>query len=365
MDLIDEKIKFQDHDHGHLLKSHAHIWNHTFNFIKSMSLKCAVELNIPDIIHNHGGPMTLSELESCLSSLDPSKSQHLPRLMRVLVDSGFFSLRENGYLLTAESLLLLKDHPLTARPYILAVLDPILVQPWQFLSAWFRESSNTNSTPFSLANGRTFWDLAGKNPRFNGFFNDAMASDSFLIGEVLVKKCKKIFDGVHDVLDVGGGTGKMAKAIVDAFPRLNCTVMDLPHVVSGLEDCDNLRFIAGNMFDYVPPADLIMFKMVFHLLNDEESIKVLKKCKEAILLKKDGDGGVKQVIIMDIVMDKDNQVHHLASETTKLYDLEMMVLVSGIERNENQWAKIFFDAGFTSYKIHHVLGLRSLIEVFL
>ncbi|XP_065874846.1 probable O-methyltransferase 3 [Euphorbia lathyris] len=357
MELINEKTKFQNHDE--LLKSHAHIWNQTFNFIKSMSLKCAVELSIPDIIHNHAKPMTLSELQAAL----PSKPQHLHRLMRILVDSGFFSLSktgENRYILTPESLLLLKDHPLSARPYILAVLDPILTEPWQFLSAWFRDEGADSTTAFSMANGnKTMWEMAGSEERFNRVFNGAMESDSWLIGEVLIGKCREVFDGVVDVVDVGGGTGTLGKIVVGAFPRLNCTVLDLPHVVAGLEDSENLRFLAGDMFEFIPPADVIMFKMIFHLLNDEKSLKLLKKCKEAIIL--NGDG---KLMIMDIVMDQENKVHHSASETTNLYDLEMMVLVSGIERNEKQWAKLFFDAGFTSYKINHVLGLRSLILVF-
>ncbi|KAM3319514.1 hypothetical protein P3S67_006714 [Capsicum chacoense] len=36
-----------------VLAAQAHILNHTFNFINSMSLKCAIQLGIPDIIHSH------------------------------------------------------------------------------------------------------------------------------------------------------------------------------------------------------------------------------------------------------------------------------------------------------------------------
>ena len=51
-------------------------------------------------------------------------------------------------------------------------------------------------------------------------------------------------------------------------------------------------------------------------------------------------------------------------ETQLFFDLEMMVLVTGRERNEKEWAKLFQDAGFTNYKITPILGLRSLIEVY-
>ncbi|KAJ9170895.1 hypothetical protein P3X46_018958 [Hevea brasiliensis] len=348
-----------------LLEAQAYIWNHIFNFIKSMSLKCAVELGIPDIIHSHGQPMTLSELISALQ-IHPSKSHHVYRLMRILVHSGFFSLQklddnrqEDGYLLTQSCLLLLKDNPLSARPYLLAVLDPILTKPWHFLSSWFQ---NDDPTPFSIAHGKTFWDLASDEARFNRFFNEAMASDSSLVSEVVINnsKCKEVFKGLNSLVDVEGNTGTMAKAIAETFPNLKCTVLDLPHVVAGLQNDKNLNFLGGDMFEYIPPADAVLLTMIFHILDDEECLKLLKKCKEAIKNNCERSG---KVIIIDTVMEDRNWVKQ-STETIQLYDLEMLVLVSGQERNEKEWAKLFFDAGFSSYKINPVLGLRSIIEVY-
>ena len=47
-----------------LLKGQAEIWQHLFGFVDSMALKCAVELRIADIIHSHGGPITLCQIAS-------------------------------------------------------------------------------------------------------------------------------------------------------------------------------------------------------------------------------------------------------------------------------------------------------------
>ncbi|KDP24062.1 hypothetical protein JCGZ_25719 [Jatropha curcas] len=346
-----------------LLRAHAHIWNHTFNFVKSMSLKCAIELGIPDIIHSHGQPMTLSDLVSALK-IPQSKSHHIHRLMQVLVQSGFFSLQkvsdENGYLLTQSSLLLVKEHPVTARPYVLAVLDPILTKPWHFLSSWFQNTDDKETTPFSVAHEQKFWDLASNEDRFNKFFNEAMASDSSIVKQVVISNCKEVFKGLKSLVDVGGNTGAMTKAIAETFPNLKCTVLDLPHVVAGLKGTKNLNYIGGNMFEFIPPADAILLKMICHILDDEDCLKLLKKCKEAVMNNEEGSG---KVIIIDIVMESPNWVDK-ATETIQLYDLEMLVLVSGQERNEKDWAKLFFDAGFSNYKINPVLGLRSIIEVF-
>ncbi|KAI8011005.1 putative O-methyltransferase 3 [Camellia lanceoleosa] len=350
-----------------LLNSQAHIWNHIFNFINSMSLKCAIQLGIPDIIYKHGRAMPLSELVAALP-INHSKAQCVYRLMRILVHSGFFTeekLSENakeeqdGYLLTPASRLLLKDEPLSVTPYLLAMLDPILTKPWHHVSEWFQ---NGDPTPFDTAHGRTPWEYGRHEPRLNHFFNEAMASDSRLVTKVLVKDCKGVFEGLHSLVDVGGGTGTVAKAIADAFPNLKCTVLDLPHVVSGLQGTDKLHYVGGDMFEAIPSADAVLLKWILHDWSDEECIKILKRCKEAIGSNKEKGG---KLIIIDMKVENQKVGDHDESMETQLFfDMLMMILLTGRERTEQEWAKLFFDAGFSDYKITPILGLRSLIEVY-
>ena len=68
-------------------------------------------------------------------------------------------------------------------------------------------------------------------------------------------------------------------------------------------------------------------------------------------------------MIIDMMME--NQKGEDESiETQMFFDMLMMILVTGQERNEKEWAKLFSDAGFSNYKITPILGLRSIIEVF-
>ncbi|KAL3509275.1 hypothetical protein ACH5RR_028676 [Cinchona calisaya] len=347
-----------------LLQAQAHIWNHLFNFINSMSLKCAIQLGIPDIIHKHGQPMTLAKLIDSLP-INRVKTHFIYRLMRILIQSGFFKISENheekGYILTPASKLLLSDNPLNVSPFLLAMLDPILTDPWHLLSQWFQ---NNDGNPCKTYHGDECWELAGRDPRLNQFFNEGMASDARLIGSLVIKNCKDAFLGLNSLVDVGGGTGTLAKAIADAFPHLNCAVLDLPHVVDGLEgESKNLAFVGGDMFVAIPPTDAILLKWILHDWSDEECVKILKNCKEAIPSKDKGG----KVIIIDMVMknqpdgdDSDDK----AIETQLFFDMLMMVLTKGRERNEKEWAKLFFEAGFSGYKINPVFGLRSLIEVY-
>lgn len=250
-----------------LLNAQAHIWNHIFNFINSMALKCAVQLRIPDAISHHGQPMTLPQLVSSLQ-VDPQKSQHIHRLMRILAYAGFFLIHEPSkegddqevaYSLTNSSLLLLEHNPLTLSPFLLSMLDPVLVDPWQFISTWLR--SDRDRTPFETAHGKQFWEHMGGKPKDGMVFNAAMASDARLVTSVLLGKYKSVFEGVELLVDVGGGTGTVGQAIAEAFPQMQCVVFDLPQVVADLKGSHNLMFVEGDMFQQIPPAGAILLKV--------------------------------------------------------------------------------------------------------
>ncbi|XVF54565.1 hypothetical protein PTKIN_Ptkin05aG0191300 [Pterospermum kingtungense] len=182
--------------------------------------------------------MTISELALALP-IHPSKVHSLYRLMRILVHSGFFAEHktgqgdsENGYVLTPASRLLLKDNLLSPRPLLFAALDPILMDPWQYLSAWFQ---NDDPTVFTTAHGRNIWDYAAHEPGVNHFIHEGMASNGLLAATVMLSKCKGVFEGLKSLVDVGGSTGTVTKVLAKAFPQIDFTVFDLPHVVDGLQ----------------------------------------------------------------------------------------------------------------------------------
>ncbi|KAL4289695.1 hypothetical protein GQ457_14G022010 [Hibiscus cannabinus] len=319
-----------------LVRAQAHVWNHIFSFINSMSLKCAVDLGIPDIIHNHGNPMTVSELVAALPTLNPTKARNVYRLMRILVHSGFFAqqklshgVQEDGYVLTDASRLLLKDNPLSVTPFLKVMLNPIITKPWDILGPWLQ---NNDSTPFDTAHGKPLWDYACHVPKLGHLFNEGMASDARLVGSVLIDKCKGSFEGLDSLVDVGGGTGTLAKAIADAFPHLECTVFDLPHVVAGLQDSGNLKYVGGDMFEDVPVADAVLLKWILHDWNDDECVKILKRCKEAISEQDKGVVKKKKVMIVDMVVMEKKKVNDESfnlMETQLFFDMLMMVLQTG------------------------------------
>ncbi|KAJ0986514.1 hypothetical protein J5N97_004870 [Dioscorea zingiberensis] len=352
-----EEMKFSTDE---LLESQAHVWYLLFSYLKSMCLKSMLELGIADALKKHGKAMNLSELASSLS-IPPSKVQSFGRFMGILVHLELFATKQDNsgnikYLLTPMSHLLVKDE-MNITPFLRLLLDPIMCDSSHVLGPWFKSPKDT---PFELYFGKRVWDVADEKPEFNTMFNEGMASDSLLVGDVVMMTCRDVFKGLKSLVDVGGGTGNMARAIAHAFPETKCTVLDLPHVVDTLKGDSLVEFVGGDMFVSVPQANAVLLKWILHDWNDEECVKILQRCREAIPSKEEGG----KIIIVDMVVGVTTDKHAYAIETQLLFDLLMMSLVSGKERNESEWKKIISAAGFTDYKITPFLGLRSVIELY-
>ncbi|KAL7593111.1 hypothetical protein Lser_V15G32324 [Lactuca serriola] len=356
-----------------LFEAQAHIYRHVLNYINSMVLGCALELGIPDIIHDHQKPITLQELVSKLN-ISVEKTLHLKRLMRLLIHSNFFSVakfhdeegedEKEGYVLTVSSKMLLKNNSSPNIPNLLPfaslMVDHVYVSTFQSLGRWFNRNE---LNAFETAHGTHIWEFADKNPRFNQLFNDAMASNSEMM-KLVVKENKEIFEGVDSLVDVGGGNGANAKILLEAFPHLKCTVFELPHVIADMVDTKNLKYVGGDMFHSIPSADAIILKNILHDWSDEDVLKILERCKEAIAVApKDGKKG--KVIILDMVIgDSHDHERHEITEAKLFFDLKMMALATGKERTKEEWEKLFLQVNLDQYKITHISGLMSVIELF-
>ena len=83
-----------------------------------------------------------------------------------------------------------------------------------------------------------------------------------------------------------------------------------------------------------------------------------KKCKDAIF----NNGKRGKVIIIDIVINGKRDEYELTQVKLK-FDITM-THANGKERNEEEWKKLFMEAGFQDYKITPLTGFLPLIEVY-
>ncbi|CAN6271923.1 unnamed protein product [Urochloa humidicola] len=74
-----------------LLEAHKELYSHALGYIKSMALKCALDLHIPDTIQRCGGAATLREILAG-SNIPMPSLPYLRRLMRTLTTLRIFML---------------------------------------------------------------------------------------------------------------------------------------------------------------------------------------------------------------------------------------------------------------------------------
>ncbi|CAD6257102.1 unnamed protein product [Miscanthus lutarioriparius] len=313
-----------------LNRAQLELFHHSLGFVKSMVLKCAVDLGIPNAIHLHGGCATLSEIIAGTGA-HASKKPHVRRLMNLLTASGVFASSEaatpppasaaasNGgeaavvfqYQLTPMSRLLVDSNKLgSMAPLIRFLVNPLTVPTFFDMHAWLKadeqaaDAGTSSTTFFEMVHGCSVYEMTRKDADHNALYNSAMVAASQITMEIILTEDagRDIFGGLSSLVDVGGGHGAASVAIAAAFPHVKCSVLDLPHVVSQAraDGGTAVEFIAGDMFDFIPKADAVLLKWVLHCWGDHNCVKALRKCKEAIPAGGGGAGG--KVIIIDAVM---------------------------------------------------------------
>jgi SAM-dependent methyltransferase len=99
------------------------------------------------------------------------------------------------------------------------------------------------------------------------------------------------FAGVERLLDVGGNSGELARALAGAHPHLEATVFDLPVVcdigrahLAKTTEAGRVSFVEGDLrADPLPDgADLITFKSVLHDWPDDHASSFLAKAMRAL-----------------------------------------------------------------------------------
>ncbi|KAJ4813074.1 O-methyltransferase [Rhynchospora pubera] len=313
--------------------------------------------NISGRIQAYGRPMPLNELARSIP-IPPHKDSMLARLMTLLVNQGIFVQSEAGYQLTPASELLQTESS-NVGVITRVATDAELIKLWGRLSEFFKESDD-RSLFEKVFDGKKFWEFMKEKPEYGKLLDDAMASvsNSFMRG--FIASYPHIFDGLNNLVDVGGGTGTAVKFIAEAFPRLRCTVFDLPHVVAKALKSESFDVVGGDMFEKIPPADAIFLKNVLHDWNDEDCVRILKRCKEAI--ESNNNGG--KVIVVDIVIGFESN-DPKAIETSLFFDISMMGFFGSRERNKQEWHDVIITAGYSDYKICPVqLGVYSVVELY-
>jgi SAM-dependent methyltransferase len=177
----------------------------------------------------------------------------------------------------------------------------------------------------------------GKNPKKGATFTHAM--HGFTSG--LAQEVARVVDTstAKIAVDIGGASGRLVHNLLMANSQLHGIVLDLPDVVpsataaaAALGLAERCKAMAGDFFTDVPEADIYLLKNVLHDWNDEEAVRLLKRCRQAMR-----PGG--RVVVVEMLLGEIGE-----PGITPLMDLNMMVLLTGRERTLAEFSGLFKDA---------------------
>ncbi|XP_077248352.1 caffeic acid 3-O-methyltransferase-like [Tasmannia lanceolata] len=316
-----------------------------------MALKAAIELDLLEIIAKAGQGVHLStsEIASHLPTQNPEAPTMLDRILRLLASYSILTCsivrHDNGiverlYGLAPISRFLVKNKDdVSVAPLLLMNQDKVLMESWYHL----KDAVLDGGVPFNKAYGMSSFEYHGKDPRFNKVFNKGMSDHSTLTMKKILETYKG-FEGLKEVVDVGGGTGATLNLIISKHPHIKGINFDLPHVVADAPTYSGVEHVGGDMFVSVPSGEAIFMKWILHDWSDEHSLKFLKNCYKAL-----PDSG--KVIIAESILPI-APTANLASNC--VFQLDMIMLAhnpGGKERTEKEFEALAMGAGFAGIRV--------------
>jgi len=311
----------------------AHVLNLIFGRWRSQILYAGVKVGVFDALSSE--PTGADAIARQLG-LDPTMSY---RLLRAIGSLGLaaehpgrrFSFTEAGQMLRS-------DHPQSLRGMTLLEEGPEHYALWKHLPAMVRDGEQN---AFVREFGRMAFDHAAHDPAYADVFDRAMSSYSSAQTAWALEALEGYdFGRIRHLCDVGGGHGHMLCSFLAKYPHLSGTVLERASVLENTQTLwanalgvgDRCRYVGGDMFVDVPPADAYTMKMILHDWNDEECVQILRN------LHRRASPGGRIFIVEHVIPDIDTP--HFA----KLFDIHMMCWGTGRERTADEYAALLEQA---------------------
>ncbi|MGY1634858.1 methyltransferase [Geodermatophilus sp. SYSU D01186] len=288
-------------------------------YLVTQLLHVAVALGVPQALA--GGPRDAGDLARELGA-DPAA---LHRVLRGLAAEEVLGELPDGRFALGETGELLQDGvPGSLRGAVTA-----RAELYYRAAAGLLEAVRTGGTPFDVVHGRPFFDHLAAAPDRLAAFRASMADRSAREAGAVVDA----YDTTRfsSVVDVGGGSGTLLRAVRAQAPSADVVLFDQPGVVAG----SDLPAVGGDFFEVVPGgADAYLLSRVLHDWDDEDAVRVLRTCRAA--MRPDSVLLVVEAVLPERAVDDPAAVR---------MDLHMLVLLHGRERTAAEYAALLEEAG--------------------
>jgi hypothetical protein len=202
------------------------------------------------------------------------------------------------------------------------------------------------------------WKWFEQNPEAGRLFDQCM--DETTAGAVDQIVSAFDFAKAITIVDLAGGRGVLLDAILWRNPSVRGVLFNLPQVVEAArsllapEIAARVEFVPGDFFESVPGGgDIYILKNILHDWNDEASLAILRKCRDAMTLNA-------RLLIIEYLVRAPNE-----GSAGKLADILMLVRTGGRNRTESEFRELLVASGFRLSSVISTAGGPEIVEAVL
>ncbi|MER0478199.1 methyltransferase [Streptomyces sp. Edi2] len=304
------------------------------------AVRAAAQLRVADALGDR--PTTAVELAAAVKT----EPRPLDRLLRTLSCYGIFEETDDGkYVHTEMSRLLREDTPNSLR-----YISLWCTEPWTW-AAWPRldDAVRTGRSVFDDLYGKSFFEYLHQDAGDSAeVFNRAMTTSSKQSAQDIADLLD--LTGASSVADIGGGQGHVLASLLEKYPALEGTLLDLPTVVAKpdprLRDggplASRVRVVPGDCREDIPVrADVYIIKNILEW-DDESTRRTLHHVVKA------ARPGARVVIIENLVDDSPSM------KFTTAMDLLLLLNVGGAKHTKASLVSRMGEAGLKVGEIREV-----------
>ncbi|MGW4447232.1 methyltransferase [Streptomyces sp. NPDC004682] len=257
------------------------------------AVRAAARLGVADALTDR--PTAVEDLAAAVKT----EPKPLRRLLRALSCYGVFAEQPDGtFTHTEMSRLLREDDPNSLRAIALWCTEPWTWDAWPKLDEAVRTGNNVVESLY----GKEFFHYLNEDaPESADVFNQAMTRSS----EQSAREVAALLDlsGASSVADLGGGQGHVVACLLDKYPTMRGSLLDLPRVVEnalprlreGGDLADRAEIVPGDVRASVPvKADVYVIKNILEW-DDESTARLLGNVVKA------GGKGTRVIVIENLV----------------------------------------------------------------
>ncbi|KAA8648044.1 hypothetical protein EYZ11_006105 [Aspergillus tanneri] len=267
----------------------------------------------------------------------------------------FFQAKPDFFVHTAGSRVLAENEGL--RAWILIGLNETMPATFRIADALMRYP-NSEEPQHSGWNVQNSTDLPifqafANMPQYASVFSNAMTWYAQLPGyspQYLIEYFPWVSAAEQIVVDVGGGIGHIACALVSHNPTVQCIVQDRAEVISPAEVAHHfeeipaeqrrrIRFEVHDFFQAQPihGADVYLLRQVLHNWSDKYARRILQALIPAL------KPGAK-VVLNERVVPGYGEAHYLEEREVRDYDMYMLGWQNSQERTRDDWNALLQEA---------------------